>query len=77
MIVDVHVKNVTHLKELAKEFEFCEFIEAFIVKGFEPEGIFVAHLNLVGYSNLIGVFTPQEIEENPRSPKTIVSTNVR
>ena len=55
----MHDKNVTHLKEVSKNFEFCEFIEALAMKYFDHEGIFVAHLKSIGYSNLIGIFTPQ------------------
>ena len=58
-IIDVHVKNVTHMKEVSKHFEFCEFVEALVVKGFDAEGICVDHLNFVGYSNLTIIFTPQ------------------
>ena len=54
----MHDENVTHLKEVAKYFEFCEFIESLAVKGFDPDGIFMAHLNFVGYSNLKGIFSP-------------------
>ena len=36
-VADVHVRNVTHLKEVAKEFEFCEFIEDLMMKFFNLE----------------------------------------
>ena len=49
---------------VVKDYEFYEFIQGLVIKGFDPEGIFVAHLNFVGYSNLSGIFTPQEIEGN-------------
>ena len=52
-IVDVHVKNVTHLKRVARYFKVCEFIQASAVRGFDPKGVFMAHLNSIGYSNLI------------------------
>lgn len=47
------------------------------VKGFDPKGIFVAHLKSVGYSNLARIFTPQGVEENQGSPETIVSSNIQ
>ena len=56
------------MKELAREFKSCEFVEGPLVRRFNPEGIFVVHLNFVGYSNLIESFVPQEIEGNTRSP---------
>ena len=64
------------MKEIAKGFELCKFGLYLAVKGFNLEGIFVAHLKSVRYSNLSGIFTPREIEENPGSPKTIVSPNM-
>ena len=64
------------MKEVAKEFELCEFGLAPTVKWFNLEGIFVALLNSVGYSNPARIFTPQEIKENPRSSKTVVSSNM-
>lgn len=45
-----------------REFELCQFIYAPLVKGFDPQETFVAHFHLVGYSNLIGIFSPQEGE---------------
>ena len=65
-----------HLKEVGREFEGCEFVEGLVVQGFDPKGIFVSHLNFVGYTNISKIFVPQEIQEN-RSPKTVVSTNVK
>lgn len=76
-VANVHVKNVTHLKEVAKDFELCEYFLALVVKGSDPEGIFVAHLKFDGYSNLTKIFTPREIEENPRSPEIVISTNAK
>ena len=68
----MHVKNVTHLKEISKYFKICEFVEAQVVKGLNPRYIFVAHLKYIRYSNLTRIFTSQEVEEKP-----IVSTNVQ
>ena len=58
------VKNIIHLKEMAREFEICEFIEGLAVQGFDPKGIFVAHLNFVGYTNISEIFVPQGIKGN-------------
>lgn len=35
------------------------------------------HLNFVGYSNFTEIVVPQEIEGNTRSPKTVISTNMK
>ena len=64
------------MKEVAKEFELCEFGLDPTVKGFEPEGIFLAHLKSIRHSNLPKKFTPQEIEENTGCPETVVSSNM-
>ena len=56
-----------HLKEVAREFEVCEFVEGPTIQGFDLEGNFVAHLNYVGCTNLSEFFVPQEVEDN-RSP---------
>ena len=45
--MDVSVKNLMHLKEVAREFETCQFIEGHVVQGFDPKGIFMSHLNLL------------------------------
>lgn len=71
------VKNITHLIEVARDYEFCEFVEGSTMKGFDLEGIFVSHLNYVFYSNLIEIFIPQEIEGGTGIPKTFTSTNVK
>ena len=76
-LADVHAKNVTHLKEVARDFELCEFIQAPTVRGFNPKGVFTAHLNSIGYSNLTKIFIPLENEGNPRNPKTIINANVK
>ena len=47
-----------YLKEMAREFEICEFIEGPTIQGFDPKGIFVAHLNFVGCTNLSNSFIP-------------------
>ena len=60
-VVDVHVKNVTHLKKVTKDFELCDFIEASTVKGFNPKRVFAAHLKSIGYTDLARIFTPHEI----------------
>ena len=73
----MHVKSVTHLKEVARDFELCQFIQAPTVRGFDPKGVFMAHLNSIGYSNLTEIFSPQEIEGNLGSVETIISTNVK
>ena len=49
------------MKEVAKDFELCEFGLDLVVKGFDPKGNLVSHLNSVKYSNLSVIFTPQEI----------------
>ena len=36
----------------------------------------MAYLNLVGYTNISEIFTPQEVERD-RIPKTVISTNVK
>lgn len=71
------MKNVTHLREVARECEICDFVEGPRVRGFDPKGIFVAHLNFVGYSNLIKIFIPQDIEGNIWILKTFIRTNVK
>ena len=48
-----------------------------MMKGFNPKGIFVANLKFVGYSNLSKIFTPYEIEQNPNSPETVLSSIVQ
>lgn len=77
MVAYIHVKNFTHLREVAREYKTCEFVEGSIVQGFDPEVIFVAHLNFVGYSNLIEIFVPQEIEENIGILENVINTNVK
>ena len=62
---------------MARYYEFYEFIQGPTVKGFDTEGIFVAHLNFVEYSNLTKIFTPQEIEGNLWIPKIVTKTNVK
>lgn len=74
--MDIYVKNIIHLKEAAREFEICEFIEGTSIQGFDLEGIFMAHLNLVGYMNLSEIFIPWKVEGDG-SPKTIINTNVK
>ena len=61
---------------MARYFELCELLQPLVVKGFDLEGVFMAHLNSIGYSNLTRIFNPQEIEENPGIPETVISTNV-
>ena len=75
-VAKIRVNNIFHLKEVAREFDIFEFVKGPTIHGFDPEGNFVAHLNFVGYTNLSKIFVPQEVEEN-RSPKTLISTNVR
>lgn len=70
------VKSLFHLREVTREFETCEFSEGPAIQGFDLEGIFMAHLNFIGYTNLFEIFIPWEIQEN-RSPETIISTNVK
>ena len=43
------------MKEVDKEFQFCEFGLAPTVKGFNPEGLIMAHIKSVRYSNLTGI----------------------
>ena len=69
--------NITHLRHVARDYEFYEFGQGPIVKGFDPQGLFVAHLNFVGYSNLVGIFKPQEIESDTGSPKIVINTNFK
>lgn len=73
----IHVRNINHLREVARYYDFFEFFQGPIVKGFDLEGIFVAYLNFVGYSNLTGIFTSQEIEGDTRIPKIVIKTNVK
>lgn len=44
-----------HLKEVARELEIFEFVKGPAVQGFDPVGIFVAHLNFFGYTNLFEI----------------------
>ena len=53
---------------MVRDYVFCEFVQGLEIKGFDPKGICVAQLNFVGYSNLIEIFTPQEIEGDIGSP---------
>ena len=62
---------------MARYFELCEFIQVLEVKDFDPKGAFLAHLNFVGYSNLMVIFTPQETEGNRGILETVISTNVQ
>ena len=48
-VMDIRVKSLTHLKEVEREFEGCEFIEGLVVQGFDLEGICVSNLNFMGY----------------------------
>ena len=64
-----------HLKEVPREFQICEFIEGPTIQGFDLGGTFMAHLNLVGYTNLSEIFTPQEVERD-RGLETVISTDV-
>ena len=57
-MVDIDVTNIMHLKEVAKEFETCEFIEGPVVQGFDPKGTFVAHLNFIVYTNVFEIYIP-------------------
>ena len=66
-MADIRVKNITHLSEFSRDYDFCEFVQGPTVKGLDREGIFVSHLNFVGYSNLTKIFIPQEIQGNTRS----------
>ena len=61
------VRNITHLRKVARDYELCEFVQGPTVQEFYPEGIFVSHLNFVGYSNLSGIFASWEIEGDTRS----------
>ena len=45
---NIHVKNLTHLREVVREYEIYEYFEGPIVQGFNPECIYMAHLNFVG-----------------------------
>ena len=63
------------MNEVAMEFELCEFGLDPSIKGLNLEGIFVSHLKSIRHSNVVRIFIPQEIEENPGSPETIVSSN--
>jgi hypothetical protein len=65
------------MKEVTKEFKLCESGLALEIKGFDLEIICVSHLKSIGYSNLARILTPQEVEPNPWSPKTIVSSNIQ
>lgn len=57
-MVEIRVRIPTHLREVARDCDFFEFVQGPIVKGFDPEGIFVVHLHFVGYSKLTILFTP-------------------
>lgn len=76
-MVDIRVKNITNLREVARDFEFCEFVEGPVVKVFDLESIFVSHLNFVCYLNLIDIFIQQEIEGDKGILETIISSNVK
>jgi hypothetical protein len=64
-----------HLKEVAREFYICEFVEGFAIESFYPKDIFVAHLTFMGYANLFEIFMPQEIE-GKKSPYMVINNNV-
>ena len=64
-----------HLREMAREFNTYEFSKGPAIQGFDPEGVFVTHLKLVGYTNISDIFKPLEVEGSG-SPVTMVSTNV-
>lgn len=51
-------QNVTHFEEVAGNFELCEFIQDMMVMDFDLKGVFMAHLNSIGYYNLTRIFTP-------------------
>jgi hypothetical protein len=76
-VANFHLSNITHLREVSRDYEFCVFVQGQAVKGFDSEGIFVAHLNFVGYSNLTGIFTPQEIEGDIGNRETVINTNIK
>ena len=75
-MVYIQVEILIHLREVAKEYEVVEFVEGWIAQWFCPEGIFVAHLKVVGYSNLNEIIMPQEIERNTGSPEIVITNNV-
>jgi hypothetical protein len=45
------VKNITHLNELVGHLDQLGLKEAKFVKGFDPDGKFTAHMELIGYSS--------------------------
>jgi hypothetical protein len=47
------------------------------MKGFDPLLIFVAQLHSIGYSNLTGIFTPQEVKGTLGSQEIVVTSNVQ
>lgn len=70
------MKNSTHIKEVSREFELCQFNISPLVKGFDTHGFFVVHLHTVGYSNLTGIFSTQEDDGVLGSLETVVSLNI-
>ena len=63
----VHIKNDTDLKEVARDFEIFEFIQTLVIKYFDPEGVFMAQLNYVGYSNLTRILVYKKLIETQES----------
>ena len=57
-MMNFRVKSLLHLREVVREFETCEFVEGLVLRRFDHEGILVAHLNFVGYTNLSEIFVP-------------------
>ena len=74
--MNIYVESLLYLRDVAREFETCEFVEGPIFRRFDPEGVFVAHLNFDGYTNIPKIFVPQERKEN-RIPEIVVNTNAK
>jgi len=48
---EVVIKHISHLDELAGQFDQLGLNEAEIVEGFDPDDLFTAHMSLVSYSS--------------------------
>ena len=77
IVENIWAKNIIHLRELVREYGIYEFVEGLAIRGFDPEGIFIAHLNFVGYSNVTEILVPREIEGNDGIPEIVITSNAK
>jgi hypothetical protein len=50
-VEEVVVKHISHLDELAGQFDQLFLNEVECIKGFDPNDLFIAHISRVGYSS--------------------------